>query len=224
MAGIRVDSRASLTEMAGPSMYNVLLVDDHPPVRAGIRAMLADAPEFAVIGEASSSETALGKIRMNRVDLVLLDISMPPGDCFDVIPLIREAKPDTKIVLLSMHRDWAFLEKAISLGVKGYLNKDADASDIISALRNVMKGGSAFPGSVTETSTYDPVPENLSARELEILQMIGEGLLSREIAERMNLSLRTIEFHRANVMQKLGLRKGIDLVKVAIGISKKKAR
>ncbi|MBL8020273.1 MAG: response regulator transcription factor [Leptospirales bacterium] len=202
-------------------VVNVLLVDDHPPVRAGLRAMLAET-EFSVLGEVATAEAAVGKIRLSRVDLVLMDISLPDGDSFQVIPTIRQSRPDTRIVLLSMHRDWVYLEKAVALGVRGYLNKDMNADEIVAALRNVMKGGLAFPGPVQETPVPGTIPANLSAREREILQLISEGLLSREIAERLGLSLRTVEFHRANVIQKLGLRNGIDLVKVAISLAQKK--
>ena len=200
--------------------YTVLVVDDHPIVRAGVIRMISAEPDFEVCGEADRWETALSEAAKLRPDAVVLDISLGNRIGLDLIREISDLVPAVRILILSMHDRSLYAERALRAGAHGYVMKSSATESVIQGLGVILRGGIYAEGLrsdplVSRESARNPM-EVLSNREIEVLSMIGKGLSTDAIATRMHLSPKTVEVHRGNIRSKLGLGPGQRLVEIAI--------
>jgi DNA-binding NarL/FixJ family response regulator len=195
----------------------VLLADDHALVRRGFRRLLEDDPAIAVVGEASDGATAVSLAASLKPDVVVMDCAMPGVNGLAATRQILEAQPATAIVMLSMHAEETFVRQAMDAGARGYILKNALDLDLPAAVKTAAAGQTvldpALPSRGTLKGERGPA---LTARELEVLQLICEGLSNKEVAVKLELSANTIAVHRANIMQALGVHKTAELVVYAI--------
>ncbi len=204
----------------------VLVVDDHAVVREGIRMVLEGDPELQVVGEASSGEEAIDKVRELEPNVVVMDIGMPGLSGFEATRRIRQSHPDVQVLALTVHDSEAYVFQMLQAGATGYVVKRAPAAEVIQAVKGAFRGEAVLHPSVAkllirdylsrvekgEETSYD----TLSEREREILKLIAEGKTNKEIAELLYLSIKTVQAHRANLMRKLGMHDRTELVKYAI--------
>jgi DNA-binding NarL/FixJ family response regulator len=203
---------------------NILIADDHPIFRAGLRSLIESDPSFSVIAEATNGEEALASIATNRPDIAILDFNMPKANGFAVLAEIAKLKLDVIPVMLTMHNDEAMFAKAFELGVRGYVLKDSASVDIVNCLHAVSQGQIYASAAVTtflykRASRGQQAPEgieSLTPTELKILRMIAEYKTSREIADELCVSVRTVENHRSNISSKLGVAGSHALIKFAL--------
>ncbi len=205
----------------------VLLADDHNLIRAGLRLVVAQQPDFQVAGEAENGRQAVALAEQLKPDVVVMDIKMPDLNGIEACHQIRETLPDTQVVMLSMHSDEAYVLRALKAGARAYLLKDSAEADLARAIRAAVDGKSFFSPAVGKVLLEDYMRklqrtgaedsyELLSPREREILQVVAEGKSSKEIANLLNLSVYTVETHRAKIMQKLNLRSMPELILYAV--------
>jgi DNA-binding NarL/FixJ family response regulator len=203
----------------------ILLVDDHAVLRAGLRLLLDGQDDMQVVGEANDGSEALRLCESLKPDLVLLDLSMSGLGGLDAIPLMRKTAPSARILVLTMHDDESYLKGALRSGASGYVLKKAADSELLSAVRTVMRGELYVHPSLTRTLAGDLLPsqeqpadpwENLTEREQQVLIGVARGLTAAEIAEKLSLSPKTVETYRARGMEKLGLRSRAALVQFAL--------
>jgi two-component system response regulator NreC len=208
--------------MADNQPLRILLVDDHRVVRAGLRMLLESEDGIEVVDEAGDIRDAIFKVRRHRPDLVLLDVALPDGDGVDAIPQLKAENPDGRVLILSMEDDPPHVRRAFANGASGYVLKDAAEEELITAVREVAKGGRylhpelgarMLDADMHERATADADP--LSDRERDVLRLLARGHTNQEIAGTLFISVRTAETHRAHVMQKLQLHTRADLVKYA---------
>jgi DNA-binding NarL/FixJ family response regulator len=205
--------------MARSAPLSVLLADDHPLVRRGLRTLLQLNPGWKVCGEAASGSEAVRKAMRFKPDLALLDISMPDLDGLRATTEIRRASPKTKVLILTMHSTEQFLRAAIKAGAQGYVLKSDAEVNLIAAVNTLIKGGTFFTRSVQEPargSKSAETSDRLTPREQQVLQLLAEGKTNKQLASELGISTRTAENHRARVMDKLGLRSLSDLVRYAV--------
>ncbi len=205
---------------ASQRRVSVVLADDHDLVRDGVRMLLASYPFVKVIGEAGNGEEALAVIRKSEPDIALVDVSMPKRDGFGVLAEVQRLKLKTRVVLLSMYDEPEYALRAHRLGASAYLPKSASGDELAETLRRVSEGGGWFRTlSRTSEEGIALPPEGspaLSDREREILELVVNGLSSREVGERLGISVRTAEVHRFNIMRKLNVSNTAELVKYAL--------
>ncbi len=207
-----------------PARTRVMLADDHPLVRAGVRRVLEGVKWVEVVGEAESGTETLRALRDVQPDVLLLDLNMPDGDGFSVLREARSLAPDTHIIVLTMHAQPEYITRAVRDGANGYLLKDLAVQDLVGAIEAVMSGGSFFSEraqralaeSLRTGGTADSPLAKLTGREREVLIAVARGMTTKEIAARQNISARTVETHRANLMRKLDLRSVALLTQFAI--------
>ncbi len=207
-------------------MYRIVLAEDHALVRAGIKKIVEDFADLQVVGEAGDGLQLLELLKTLNADLVILDISMPKLSGIEVAKEIKRSYPQVKVLILTMHKMKEYLNDAIAAGVDGYLLKEDLAKELGSAIAKIRQGQTYISTLLSEAMTSlfvesrRTVPERpvepLTPREIEIIKLIAEGKSSREIADQLFLSFRTIQNHRTRIMRKLNLKKNIDLVKYAI--------
>jgi DNA-binding NarL/FixJ family response regulator len=203
----------------------VILADDHHLVRSGIRALLESITGVFVVAETGDGREALDLIEQRRPDIALLDITMPGLNGLEVAARVRESCPRTKVIVLSMHAGETYVAQALRAGVAGYLLKDSAASDLQAALETVGRGGTFLSPAISqqvvashlrgELPSANPL-EGLSPRQREVLQLIAEGRSTKEIAADLELSIKTVETHRAQIMERLAIRDVPGLVRFAI--------
>jgi two-component system response regulator NreC len=204
--------------------YRILIADDHGVLRAGLRALLSAESGLEVVGEAADGAQALRLTQQLRPDVVILDISMPGPDGIEVTRQIKDAVPAARVLILTVHEDEGLLRAAVRAGASGYIIKRAVEADLISAIHAVCRGELYVHPAMTRALLQD-VPrivdtdghptETLTARETEVLRLVARGYTNRQVAERLCISVRTVESHRASIMSKLGLQSRVELVRYA---------
>jgi DNA-binding NarL/FixJ family response regulator len=207
---------------AGP--IRVVLADDHALVRAGMRSLLGGMAQVEVVGEAASGEEAMVLAERERPDVVLMDIAMKGMTGLQAAALIREQHPGVRVIILSMHAGEEYVLQALRAGAIGYLLKDAATGELELALRSVMRGDSWFSPAVSRQVVEgyvqrvggEPVADVLTARQREVLKLVAGGKSTKEIAFDLNLSVKTVETHRAQIMERLGIRDVAGLVRYAL--------
>jgi DNA-binding NarL/FixJ family response regulator len=206
-------------------LYRILVVDDHGVIRAGLHALLDSEPGMEVVGEASNSQDAIRLCEQLRPDIVLMDISMPGANGIVTTRRIMEIIPATRVLILTVHEDTELLQEALRCGASGYLLKQAAKSELINAIHAVARGELYVHSALTRalftktpaTAPAEPARKDhgLTAREAEILRLIAQGHTNNQIGELLNISVRTVEFHRGNLMDKLSLDSRVALVRYA---------
>lgn len=206
--------------------YRVILADDHILFRQGMKRIIDEIPETQVVGEASDGQEAIELVKRLEPDLAILDISIPKLSGIEVCREIRRLFPNVKILMLTMHKDREYLYQAISAGAQGYLLKEDSDEELFAAIGTIRRGAiyvtKALAGAVsTDISALfrggdRKLPKSLTAREREVLKFISEGKSNSEVAEVLRISIRTVETHRANIMNKLDLKNTAELVRYAI--------
>jgi len=205
----------------------ILIADDHRIVREGIRRILAAQEDFEVVGEAETGREAVELARMLQPDVVLMDISMPDMDGIEATRRIREEMPNVQVLGLTMHEEEMYVFRMLKAGGAGYVVKRAAAEDLVQAIRAAHRGEAFLHSAVARTVVRDYLEraqrkeddaslEFLTPREREILVLIAEGLTNQEIAKRLGISVKTVQTHRAHILEKLNLHDRAELVRYAI--------
>jgi two-component system response regulator NreC len=226
--------------MVAGDPITILIADDHAVLRAGLRALLSRQPDMVVVGDANNGALALRMTRQLRPDLLLLDISMPGVDGLEVLLFLQEQSPNTNVLILTMYEDASFLRETLRLGARGYIPKRAAEVDLLDAIRAVHRGEVYVHPSMTELLVQDYVQtlrsgaeddsassssdeqtsssgcDLLSPREVDVLTLVAKGYTDRQIADRLVISVRTVESHKANIRKKLGRRSRVELVRYAL--------
>jgi len=204
-------------------MIRIVLADDHTIVREGLKQLLAGAPEFSVIAEARDGSEVLKHVRENDFEVLLLDMSMPGKSGIDLIKQVHAEKPKLRILVLSMHEEQQYAVRALKAGAAGYITKDSASARLVEAIRKVAGGGAVISPAVAEQFALAAMPQNealphtaLSDREFQVFEMLASGESVSAIAERLNLSVKTVSTHKAHVMQKMNLANQSELVRYAL--------
>jgi DNA-binding NarL/FixJ family response regulator len=209
------------------SSIHILLVDDHTVIRAGLRLVLERQPDFRVVGEASDGREAVAAVERLHPNVVVMDLAMPNLNGIEAARQIVSTNPAVSIVVLSMHSDEEYVLRALKAGARAYLLKESAEADLIAAIRAVTSGKSFFSPKVSRMLVEDYVRqlqdreiedsyELLTGREREILQLVAEGKSNKDVANLLNLSVYTVETHRANLMEKLSLHSVPELILYAV--------
>lgn len=204
----------------------VFLADDHKILRESLVILLSQHEDIEVVGEAADGQEAYEKIMKLRPDIAVLDISIPHLNGIDLSVRLQQEAPEIRVVILTMHKSEEFVTKALQAGVKGYVLKDNALEELIKCIKTVYDDNVFLSNSVTKLvvqgfvsglrEKYDVQTEPLSSREREVLQLLAEGQSNKDISAALNLSIKTVETHRANIMHKLGLKNIADLVLYAV--------
>jgi two-component system response regulator NreC len=205
-------------------MIRVLIADDHAIVRTGLRTLLKAEPSMELVGEATGGYEAIELVEKTRPDVVVLDLSMPDLDGIAVTKRIKPLLPDLQILILTIHADEGLLREAIKAGASGYVLKRAAEAELISAIHIILRGDLYVDPSMVRALLGDTLKpaetrpdstQRLTPRETEVLKCIAEGYTNRQIGEELQISVRTVEGHRANLSAKLGLKSRVELVRYA---------
>lgn len=216
----------AVTDATTPAKTKILLVDDHPITRQGLRALISQQPHFEVCGEADSAPQAVDLLGKLKPDLVIVDITLKTTNGIELIKNLRAQSPLLRVLVVSMHDENLYAERALRAGAQGYVMKQEASDQIIPALEKILKGELHLSAAVKDKILHrfvnnggeKPVSaiESLSDREMEVFQLIGNGHSTRQIATRLNLSTKTIDSYREHLKIKLSLTTGSDLVRHAI--------
>ena len=208
----------------------ILIADDHAVLRAGLRMLIDSQEDLEVIGEAADGAEAVEQAGVLQPDLVLMDITMPGGGGIPAIPAVLKACPKTRVLVLTMHDDATYLRATMEAGATGYLVKSAADTELLTAIRTVAAGrtfvdlpgfAQAAPDALTTGQRAEPAgprdqPSPLSEREREVLALVAQGHTNHEVADRLRISIKTVETYRARLMEKLDLHSRADLVRYAL--------
>jgi two-component system response regulator NreC len=205
----------------------ILLADDHTVMRRGLRALLDRQNGFVVVAEAADGREAVDVAAAVGPDVAVIDIGMPNLNGIEAAIRITEKRPETAVVILSMHADESYVLRALKSGARGYLLKDSPEEDLINAIRAVHRGKAFFSPEISKMLAEDYMRqmrqrgvedsyELLTPREREILQMLGEGNSNKDVATKLNLSLHTVETHRGNILEKLNLHSTAEMILYAV--------
>ncbi|MEQ9465907.1 MAG: response regulator transcription factor [Ekhidna sp.] len=202
------------------SKIKIIVVDDHQLFREGIISLLSKNEDLEIIGEAPSAEELFELLEKEAVNIVLVDITMPGMNGLEVIETAREKYPEVRFIVLTMHAEGQYVVKAVRNGAYGYLIKNADENELITAIKNVANGKKYFNSEISQLMIGNMAIEGeshkkLSDREMEVLTLVSEGLTTKEIAEQLFVSARTVETHRVNMMKKLKVQNTAELIKKA---------
>ena len=209
--------------MASEKKIGLLLVDDHQIVRAGLRMLFQSQHDMQIVGEVGSGAEAVVAATNLRPDVIIMDVAMPGMNGIEATRRIKDVWPDACILALTMHEDAQYFTEILNAGAAGYIPKRAAPDDLVSAIRAVARGHVFLHSSLAqflvqeETKTDATIDTVLTARELEVLRLIADGKTSREIADELVISPKTVDRHRENIMSKLDIHNRTDLVKYAIG-------
>ncbi len=203
--------------------HRILIVDDHGVLRAGLAALLAAEPDFQVVGEAANAEQALAQLAELKPDVILMDISMPGQDGIETTRMIKASFPEVHVLILTVHEDKGLLRTALEAGASGYILKQAMKNELILAIQAVMQNHIYIHPAMTRALLPDPVPANdvekdgeqLTQREIEVLKLIVQGYTNNQTSKLLNVSVRTVEYHRGNIMAKLSLNSRVELMRYA---------
>ncbi|NBA88121.1 response regulator [Emticicia sp. CRIBPO] len=209
-------------------MIKLVLVDDHEVVRKGLKALFEEEEDIEVIGEAVDGKAALEVAELLRPDMMLLDLNMPNLNGIETAKILSKTHPKIKILVFSMHNNEDYVVKSIQNGVDGYLLKDSDKDEIMKAIHTIYNGQKYFPHQISGIlvgalqskgglgqETGGKIKSLISKKEIQILKLIAEGQSSKEIAESLELSIRTVSNHRANMLKKTGLSNTAELIQKA---------
>lgn len=206
--------------------YSVVLADDHVLIRHGIKNIINQNEQYRVVGEVSDGEEVLRLLKKELADLVIMDITMPKMSGLEAAEIVKRRYPRTKVLMLTMHKTKEHFSQAMSAGADGYLVKDDSDKELIEAIETIRKGKTYLSPFFAESFTEDVIQayrtdegsliKKISKREKEVLQLVVDGHTSKSIAEKLNLSPRTVDSHRSNLLKKFDLKKSVDLVNYAI--------
>ncbi|HKB50581.1 MAG TPA: response regulator transcription factor [Solirubrobacterales bacterium] len=197
---------------------SIVLADDHTVVRRALRVLLEEEPGFEVVAEAEDADGAIRYVRGHKPDVLILDLNMPGRASLEAIPDMQEASPETKIVVLTMQKEPAFARQALQQGVLGYVLKEAADDELVQAVRSAAAGDTYLQPALGARLAAEPkvAASDLSERETDVLRLIALGHTNAEIAEKLYISVRTVETHRAHIQQKLGVSSRAELVRSAL--------
>jgi len=211
------------------SQIKIILVEDHQIVRDGIKSLLANSIDIEIVNEAENAYELFEILKTDLPDIILLDISLPTMSGIEIAKILTRDFPSIKILMLSMYTSEDFVFNALKAGIKGYLPKNITRDELILAINEVYKGNEYFSKSISDTILKSYINnaklnakssseklDNLTLREKEILRYVAEGYYNNDIVERLNISIRTVETHKTNIMKKLELHNVVELVKFAI--------
>lgn len=213
-----------LMSRKGP--YRIALADDHVLIRHGIKNLLSGHDDLEVVGEVSNGEELIVLLEDTPADLIILDISMPNIGGLEALTLIRDRYPAVKILIFTMHKSKQYFYHAMMAGADGYLVKDDSEEDLLAAIRKIQSGRSYVSPFLAEDLTDDMISffrkekknifQELTRREREILQLVVDGYTSKQMADKLGLSPRTVDHHRSNLLRKFGMNNSVDLVNFAV--------
>lgn len=215
---------SGLTSSATSKDYQIILADDHSILRAGVKVLIEGKPGFKVVGEVGNGQELLDLLAKTPCDMVVLDLNMPLMNGIEALEYIQMHFPRIAVLVLTTHKEKPFLKRALAKGAKGYLLKEETHDKLISAINDIRQGKRVISAEMTNlivddysTDLTSPLTADLlTQREKEILSLTANGLTSKEIAERLDISARTVEAHRGNVREKLGITTMSELVKYAM--------
>lgn len=204
-----------------PKKIRILLADDHAVVRQGFKVLLSQQPDVEVIGEAGDGAEAVRLALELRPTVIVMDIAMPVMNGVEAVRRIMENQPDAKILILSMHKDSVYVRETLRAGAKGYLLKESIDKDFMRAIRAVASGDGFLSPEIsstvlTEYQRIDDPFDTLTAREREVMQLLAEGKVAKEIATALDISVYTVDAHRSRIMKKLTLKSSTELVRYAM--------
>lgn len=204
-------------------MIKILIADDHPVVRKGLKEIIEEIPDMVVGSEASNGQEALEKVRKSDFDIVVLDISMPGISGLDILKQLKSEKPELSILVLSMYPEEQYAVRVLRAGASGYLTKESAPEELIAAIRKASKGGKYISSSLAEKLAFDletdaekPLHETLSDREYQVMRMIASGKTGKEIGEELFLSIKTISTYRARILEKMEMKSNAELTHYAL--------
>ena len=205
-------------------MYRIILVDDHEVFRLGLQTVIRQNSDFIIVGEAANADALFSLLKTITCDLISLDLSMPEKNGFVVLETINKQFPSIKCLILSMYTDESTIKKALSYDIAGYLHKEDIASNILTAISEIQRGKKYFSDIIQDyilsnyrnISKSDTNKKQLTKRETEVAELVVSGLTNQKIAEKLHISIHTVQFHRSNILKKLNLKNTVDLVKLMI--------
>jgi len=204
-------------------MIRIVLADDHPIVREGLKQVLSTAADLAVVGEAQNGQEVLQRVRELDFDVLLLDMSMPGKSGIELIKQVRAEKPRLRVLVLSMHQEQQYAVRAIKAGASGYLTKESASAQLVSAIRKVAGGGAFITDAVAQQLALGAMPQAdgpphsaLSDREYQVFKLLVAGKTVSGIAEQLNLSVKTVSTHKARIMQKMSISNPAELIRYAL--------
>ncbi len=211
----------SETEAQAAKTITIVLADDHEIVRDGIRMVLDAQPDMEIVAEASTADDASRYVLGHKPSVLVLDLNMPGTPSLEVIPEVQERSPETVVIVLTMQNEPAFARKAMQAGARGYVIKHSAARELVEAVRLVVGGDVYITPQVgarlaAEPDAPDGPPDDLTPREVEILGLIALGFMNPEIADKLVLSVRTVETHRSNIQRKTGMSTRAELIAYAL--------
>ena len=211
------------------SKIRIFLVDDHQLVRDGIKALLLSDDNLTILGEASSGKECFEKIALESPDILILDISLPDTNGIEITRRITSEYPEIRVLILSMYTNEDFILNSVKAGARGYLPKNTSREELLTAIRTIYEGDEFFADSISrimlksyvrKAKEDDTMPQRdtipLTAREIEILKLFAEGYINKEISDKLDISIRTVETHKNHIMKKLELKSTVELIKYAI--------
>jgi DNA-binding NarL/FixJ family response regulator len=199
-------------------MIRLALAEDHTIVRWALREALSKADDIEVVGEAGTAAETLAMIQNVKPDVLLLDITLPDRSGFDVLADLRQQDSSPLVVVLTWHTEPSYAARAIAAGAHGYVNKAVEPKELLESIRAVSRGEQIVPPGVEQLlASGDGHPASaLTARELQVMEMLSRGMTNREIAEHLDISIKTVDTHRGHVLKKLGLRNNSELTRFAV--------
>jgi two-component system invasion response regulator UvrY len=204
-------------------MIKILVADDHPIVRQGLKQILSEYPDMTVADEAGNGKEVLSKVAKKDYDIVLLDISMPGRNGLDILKELKSKKPKLPVLVLSIYPEDQYAVRVLKLGASGYLTKESVPEELVAAIRKVARGRKYVSNYLAEKLASDleinaekPLHENLSDREYQVMFMIASGKRLKEISEELSLSIKTISTYRSRIMDKMKMKNNAELIRYAL--------